>query len=192
MQCRYPPEWGEYRDRHANVTKNKRVVNAVKCCVCGTDYEPHAGRGRPSKYCSPACRKQAQRLRDKLGARPAATRKEQLDRAGHEDGVGEACEYSGDDIPANRRHDFDRLAARKLDDDRETVLRRSQRKLQQVIDDPDTPKAAIAKLVETLIDVTAKLEAVKDEDGGGDDLLDLFANNQEEAEHDDTIGAEIV
>ena len=92
----------------------------------------------------------------------------------------------------NRRHDFDRLADRKLDDDRETVLRRSQRKLQQVIDDPDTPKAAIAKLVETLIDVTAKLDAVKEEDGGGDDLLDLFADDPEEAINDDDVGAEIV
>lgn len=156
----------------------------MKCCVCGCEYQPHAGRGRPSKYCSPACRKQAQRLRDRIGARPAATRKEQ------EKALAGDIEYR--DVPPDRRHDFDRLADRKLDDDRETVLRRSQRKLQQVIDDPDTPKAAIAKLVETLIDVTAKLEAVKEEDGGGDDLLDLFADDPEEATHDDDVGTEIV
>ncbi len=158
----------------------------MKCCVCGTEYEPHAGRGRPSKYCSSACRKQAQRLRDKLGARPAATRKEQMGRA---DG---SWDHSGSDIPANRRREFDRLAARKLDDDRETVLRRSQRKLQQVIDDPGTPPTAIAKLTETLIAVTEKLDAVKDEDGGGDDLLGLFADDTEEVEHGDAVGAEIV
>lgn len=104
--------------------------------------------------------------------------------------LGDEFEYAGSDIPMNRRHDFDRLAARKMDDDTETVLRRSQRKLQQVIDDPETPASAVAKLTETLISVTKELDALK-EDAGGDDLLALLAK-PDDSEVDDDVGAEII
>lgn len=157
----------------------------MKCVICGKEFTPSANARRKPKYCSAACKQKAYELRKKMGAKPVKT-------GGRTPGRVLSDEFGcrGDDIPMSRRHEFDRMAARKMDDDTETVLRRSQRKLQMVIDDPDTPATAVAKLTETLISVTKELDAIK-EDSGGDDLLALLTQ-PEGSEADDDIGAEII
>lgn len=157
----------------------------MKCAICRKEFTPNPNARRKPKYCSGACKQKAYELRKKIGAKPVNVGGRTPEMV-----LGDGFEYAGSDIPMNRRHDFDRLAARKMDDDTETVLRRSQRKLQQVIDDPETPANAVAKLTETLISVTKELDALK-EDAGGDDLLALLAK-PDDSEVDDDVGAEII
>lgn len=157
----------------------------MKCAICGNEFVSNPNARRTPKYCSNACRQKAYKLRKKMGAQPVRTGGRTPKNV-----LADDFEYVGHDVPMTRRHDFDNLAERKLDDDLEIVLRRSQRKLQQVIDDDLTPPNAIAKLTETLVAVTEKLDALKRDDGG-DDLLALLAR-PEDSEVDDDVGAEII
>lgn len=155
----------------------------MKCVICGKEFTPSPNARRKPKYCSGACKQKAYELRKKMGAKPVKTGGRTPKRVLSDD-------FDCSDIPMSHRHEFDRLADRKMDDDTETVLRRSQRKLQMVLDDPATPASAVAKLTEALISVTKELDALK-ENAGGDDLLALL-EQPEDSEVDDDIGAEII
>ncbi len=77
-----------------------------------------------------------------------------------------------------------------LDEPIETTLRRSKAKLQQVIDDPDTPPGAISSLTKMLIEVSEKLEAAKKDQPSGLDLL--AAEPATHTESEERHGAQII
>lgn len=173
----------------------------MKCCICDKEITT-PWTGRKPKYCSDACRKQAQRMRTKIKAKPESPcprRKKTAPAppAPHDekplvDGDGgDRFEYAGRDIPTNRRHTWDAAALeRDLDEPIETTLRRSKAKLQQVIDDPDTPPGAISSLTKMLIEVSEKLEAAKKDQPSGLDLLASEPATHTESE--ERHGAQII
>ncbi|RYQ36301.1 hypothetical protein PG2003B_1138 [Bifidobacterium pseudolongum subsp. globosum] len=143
----------------------------MKCCVCGKEYET-SRRGRPSKYCSKNCAKRAERMRKKIGARPAATKKERL------------APLSAD------RHAFEAQMEREMDEPLEKTLRRLRARLRQVIDDPATPPTALAGLSKELVSVSNQLMQIT----GANAAIDLFADDSEDEEANDDVdvGAEII
>lgn len=156
----------------------------MKCAICGTEFAPNPNSKRKPKYCSPACKQRAYKLRKNIGAKPI-TKKTVTPKQALADDFG--C--SGGDIPMNR-HEFNRRMEREMDEPLETTLRRSKAKLQQVIDDPDTNPNCIAQLTKTLIEVSEKLEAIT---GASDTMPDLLADDDEESEMiDDGLGAQII
>ena len=156
----------------------------MKCAICGTEFAPNPNSKRKPKYCSPACKQRAYKLRKNIGAKPI-TKKTITPKQALADDFG--C--SGGDIPLNR-HEFNRRMEREMDEPLETTLRRSKAKLQQVIDDPDTAPNCIAPLTKALIEVSEKLEAIT---GASDTMPDLLADDDEESEMiDDGLGAQII
>lgn len=156
----------------------------MKCAICGTEFAPNPNSKRKPKYCSPACKQRAYKLRKNIGAKPI-TKKTITPKQALSDDFG----YSGGAIPMNR-HEFNRRMEREMDEPLETTLRRSKAKLQQVIDDPDTTPNCIAQLTKTLIEVSEKLEAIT---GASDTMPDLLADDDEESEMiDDGLGAQII
>lgn len=156
----------------------------MKCAICGAEFAPNPNSKRKQKYCSPACKQRAYKLRKNIGAKPI-TKKTITPKQALADDFG----YSGGDIPMNR-HEFNRRMEREMDEPLETTLRRSKAKLQQVIDDPDTNPNCIAQLTKTLIEVSEKLEAIT---GASDTMPDLLADDDEESEMiDDGLGAQII
>ncbi len=158
----------------------KEAVMIMRCCVCGTELQ-YSGHGKKPRYCSSSCRVKAKRMRDKIGARPAATKKEKAVLAGDD------FEYKDRDIPANRRHDVDLAFERKMDEPLETTLRRNRARLQKAIDDPDCPPAALAALSKQLIAVSRELMEIR----GSDDVLAML-DDDNEVIHDDEFRAEAV
>lgn len=173
----------------------------MKCCICNTEITS-PWSGRKPKYCSKRCRDKAYYLRKKMGAKaesPCPRRKKPAPAppAPHDekplvDGDGgDRFEYTGRDIPSNRHHTWDAAALeRDLDEPIETTLRRSKAKLQQVIDDPDTPPGAISSLTKMLIEVSEKLEAAKKDQPSGLDLL--AAEPATHTESEERHGAQII
>lgn len=180
----------------------------MKCCICDKEITA-PWTGRKPKYCSGACRKHAQRIRTKIGAKPESPcpRRKRVtpqqspkprDEQPLVDDTGDGFEYAGRDIPSNRLYDpanrhWDAAAMeREMDEDLEVTLRRSKNKLQRVIDDPDTPPGAISSLTKVLIEVSEKLEAVKKDKPAGLDLLAgtpaASTKQESEAQH----GAQII
>lgn len=151
----------------------------MQCCVCGAPLQ-YSGHGKRPRYCSSSCRVKAKRMRDKIGARPAATKKEKA-------ALADNFEYKDRDIPANRRHDFDLAFERKMDEPLETTLRRNRARLQQAVDDPACPPAALAALSKQLIAVSRELMEIR----GSDDVLAML-DDDDEVIHDDEFRAEAV
>lgn len=157
----------------------------MKCAICGTEFAPNPNSKRKPKYCSPACKQRAYKLRKNIGAKPITKKTITPKQA-----LADDFEYLGDDIPMNR-HEFNRRMEREMDEPLEATLRRSKAKLQQVIDDPDTTPNCIAQLTKALIEVSEKLEAIT---GGTDTMPDLLAADdaEESEEIDDGLGAQII
>lgn len=170
---------GAQQSLHETI-RNEKAVMTMQCCVCGAELQ-YSGHGKKPRYCSSSCRVKAKRMRDKIGARPAATKKEKAALA------GDHFEYKGRDIPANRRHDVDLAFERKMDEPLETTLRRNRARLQRAIDDPDCPPAALAALSKQLIAVSHELMEVR----GSDDVLAIL-DDDDEVMHDDEFKAETV
>lgn len=156
----------------------------MKCAICKHEFTPSPDAKRPPKYCSDACKQKAYRLRKSIGAKPITKKTVTPKKV-----LADEFEYSGDDIPMNP-HAFNRRMEREMDEPFETTLRRSKAKLQQVIDEPDTPPNCIAQLTKALIEVSEKLEAIT---GATDTMPDLLAADDEESEEiDDGLGAQII
>ena len=156
----------------------------MKCAICGTEFAPNPNSKRKPKYCSPACKQRAYKLRKNIGAKPITKKTITPKQA-----LADDFEYQGDDIPLNR-HAFNRRMEREMDEPLETTLRRSKNKLQAVIDDPATTANCIAQLTRTLVEVSEKLEAIT---GADRRMPDLFADPQDESEMiDDELGAQII
>ncbi|MEE1295694.1 MAG: hypothetical protein UHD09_02320 [Bifidobacterium sp.] len=111
-------------------------------------------------------------MRKKIGARPAATKKEKLTPLSAE------------------RHAFEAQMEREMDEPLEKTLRRLRARLRQVIDDPATPPTALAGLSKELVSVSNQLMQIT----GANAAIDLFADNSEdeEATDDVDVGAEII
>ncbi|RYQ68784.1 hypothetical protein [Bifidobacterium pseudolongum] len=156
----------------------------MKCAICGAEFAPNPNSKRKPKYCSPACKQRAYKLRKNIGAKPITKKTITPKQA-----LADDFEYSGD-IPMNR-HAFNRRMEREMDEPLEATLRRSKNRLQKIIDDRDTPPNCIAQLTKTLIEVSEKLEAIT---GGADMLPDLLAADdaEESEEIDDGLGAQII
>lgn len=148
----------------------KGVKLVVKCCVCDKEFTPHNKRGPTPKYCSKTCAKRAERMRKKIGARPAATNKERN-------------EYLSAD-----RHAFEAQMEREMDEPLEKTLRSLRAKLKKVIHDPATPPNALAALSKELVSVSTQLMQIT----GANAAIDLFADVDEEATNDSEVGAEII
>jgi hypothetical protein len=139
----------------------------MKCLECGREFRP-SGRGKPSKYCSGACKAKAYRRRKKNGevvAVPKPTQAKENDPAG---------------IPELDRRSFERM----MDDSFEDVLRHNRDRLRAALDDISTPANALPAISRQLIAVSERLENMQ----GGGGLFD----DDDVTEVSEDVGASIV
>lgn len=145
----------------------------MKCRICGAEFRPTQGGGRPQKYCSAKCRNKA-----KVAARRANNTGAVQDRP--------KPEHDKPETPKElTRVEFKRM----MDDSLEDVLRTNRDVLAHALTDPGTPANALAAISRQLIAVTERLDQLE----GGDPLLDLTADADESEEMNVAgTGAEII
>ena len=145
----------------------------MKCRICGSEFRPTQGGGRPQKYCSAKCRNKAKVMARKgSGAKP--------DKA--------KPEHDKPEPPKElTRVEFKRM----MDDSLEDVLRTNRDVLARALTDPGTPPNALAAISRQLIAVTERLDQLE----GGDPLLgipgDTMGSDEFNAEGT-AAGAEII
>ena len=140
----------------------------MECLECGRQFRP-SGHGKPSKYCSGACKAKAYRRRKKNGevvAEPTPKRAEAESLARG---------------PELDRRSFERM----MDDSFEDVLRHNRDRLRAALDDISTPANALPAISRQLIAISERLENMH---GGGG----LFDADDEVAEAVEDVGAQIV
>lgn len=143
----------------------------MKCRICGSEFRPTQGGGRPQKYCSAKCRNKAKVLARKgTGVKPDSPKPE----------------HDKTEAPKElTRVEFKRM----MDDSLEDVLRTNRDVLAHALTDPGTPANALAAISRQLIAVTERLDQLE----GGDPLLDLTADTDESEEMNAAgTGAEII
>ena len=143
----------------------------MKCRICGSEFRPTQGGGRPQKYCSAKCRNKA-----KVMARKGS-------------GVKPDSAKLGPDKPETpnelTRGEFKRM----MDDSLEDVLRTNRDVLARALTDPGTPANALPAISRQLIAVTERLDQLE----GGDPLLDLTVPADESEEMNAAgTGSEII
>lgn len=148
----------------------------MECRICGAEFRPTQGGGRPQKYCSAKCRNKA-----KVAAR----------RAKDTDDVQSSPKPEHDKSEAPKeltRVEFKRM----MDDSLEDVLRTNRDVLSRALTSPDTPANALAAISRQLIAVTERLDQLE----GGDPLLgipgDTMGSDEFNAEGTAAAGAEII
>ncbi|KFJ02648.1 hypothetical protein [Bifidobacterium thermacidophilum] len=143
----------------------------MKCRICGSEFRPTQGGGRPQKYCSAKCRNKA-----KVMARKGASAKPDSPKP----------EHDKTEAPKELTSvEFKRM----MDDSLEDVLRTNRDVLAHALTDPGTPANALAAISRQLIAVTERLDQLE----GGDPLLDLTTDTDESEEMDAAgTGAEII
>lgn len=124
----------------------------MKCCICGNEIPPRKNsRGRPSKYCSQACRKAAQRLRNKIGAVPPEPKH----------GKTTVRVSVSPDVDADiDEQTFERMRDGRVLDE----LRFNRDVLHKALADPGTSPAALAAISKQLIDVCQRIESIETAD----------------------------
>ena len=143
----------------------------MKCRICGSEFRPKQGGGKPQKYCSAKCRNKA-----KVMARKGSTVKP--DSAKPEPDKPETPNEL-------TRGEFKRM----MDDSLEDVLRTNRDVLARALTDPGTPANALAAISRQLIAVTERIDQLE----GGDLLLDLTGDADESEEMNAAgTGAEII
>lgn len=143
----------------------------MKCMICGSEFRPKQGGGRPQKYCSAKCRNKAKVMARKgAGIKPDSPK----------------TEHGKPETPKElTRVEFRRM----MDDSLEDVLRTNRDVLAHALTDPGTPANALAAISRQLIAVTERLDQLE----GGDPLLDLTAEADESEEMNAAgTGAEII
>ena len=143
----------------------------MKCRICGSEFRPKQGGGRPQKYCSAKCRNKAKVMARKgTGIKPDSPKQE----------------HDKPEAPKElTRVEFKRM----MDDSLEDVLRTNRDVLAHALTDPGTPANALAAISRQLIAVTERLDQLE----GGDPLLDLAADADESEEMNAAgTGAEII
>lgn len=143
----------------------------MKCRICGSEFRPKQGGGRPQKYCSAKCRNKA-----KVMARKGTSIKPDSPKP----------EHDKTEAPKElTRIEFKRM----MDDSLEDVLRTNRDVLAHALTDPGTPANALAAISRQLIAVTERLDQLE----GGDPLLDLTTDTDESEEMNAAgTGAEII
>lgn len=145
----------------------------MKCRICGSDFRPKQGGGRPQKYCSAKCRNKAKVMARKgTGIKPDSPKPE----------------HDKSEAPKElTRVEFKRM----MDDSLEDVLRTNRDVLAHALTDPDTPANALAAISRQLIAVTERLDQLE----SGDPLLgipgDTMGSDEFNAEGT-AAGAEII
>lgn len=152
------------------------------CAFCGIELAP--SKQGTAKYCSKKCRQNAANERKRKMAN--------IPRRGHPkkqpgERIGQRMVQPAD-IPQEPHAFADRME-REMDQTLEQTLRHNRARLQAVIDDDATPPTALAKLVEAVVSVTEKLEAIT---GAGGTSVDLLADDGEDDEVTDELGAAII
>ena len=132
----------------------------MKCRICGSEFRPKQGGGKPQKYCSAKCRNKA-----KVMARKGVNAKQDSPKPGH-------------DKPEATKELTSVEFKRMMDDSLEDVLRTNRDVLAHALTDPGTPANALAAISRQLIAVTERLDQLE----GGDPLLDLTADADESEE----------
>lgn len=143
----------------------------MKCRICGSEFRPTQGGGRPQKYCSAKCRNKAKVMARKgTGIKPDSPKPE----------------HDKPEAPKElTRIEFKRM----MDDSLEDVLRTNRDVLAHALTDPGTPANALAAISRQLIAVTERLDQLE----GGDPLLDLTTDTDESEEMNAAgTGAEII
>ena len=140
----------------------------MECLECGREFRP-SGHGKPSKYCSGACRAKAYRRRKKNGevvAEPTPKR------------MGAKMPVRSPELD---RRSFERM----MDDSFEDVLRHNRDRLREALDDISTPANALPAISRQLIAISERLENLQ---GGGG----LFDDADDVTEVSEDVGASIV
>lgn len=147
----------------------------MKCRICGADFRPTQGGGRPQKYCSAKCRNKA-----KVAARRAKDTGDAQNNPKPEHDKPEAPKEL-------TRVEFKRM----MDDSLEDVLRTNRDVLSRALTSPDTPPNALPAISRQLVAVTERLDQLE----GGDPLLgipgDTMGSDEFNAEGT-AAGAEII
>lgn len=134
----------------------------MECLECGKEFRP-SGHGKPSKYCSGACKAKAYRRRKKNGGTVSGTPEPRPERAAKTEARPKPAELD--------RRSFERM----MDEPLEDVLRKQRDRLQAAMDDISTPANALAPISRQIIAISERLESMS---GGGD----LFAESDDETE----------
>ena len=140
----------------------------MECLECGREFRP-SGHGKPSNYCSGACRAKAYRRRKKNGevvAEPTPKR------------MGAKMPVRSPELD---RRSFERM----MDDSFEDVLRHNRDRLREALDDISTPANALPAISRQLIAISERLENMR---GGGG----LFDEADDVTEVSEDVGASIV
>ena len=140
----------------------------MECLECGREFRP-SGHGKPSKYCSGACRAKAYRRRKKNGEVVAEPTPKRM--------VAKMPVRS----PELDRRSFERM----MDDSFEDVLRHNRDRLREALDDISTPANALPAISRQLIAISERLENMR---GGGG----LFDEADDVTEVSEDVGASIV
>ena len=143
----------------------------MKCRICGSEFRPKQGGGRPQKYCSAKCRNKAKVMARKgAGTKPDSPKPER-------------------DKPEAPKELTSVEFKRMMDDGLEDVLRTNRDVLAHALTDPGTPANALAAISRQLIAVTERLDQLE----GSDPLLDLTGDADESEEMNAAgTGAEII
>lgn len=138
----------------------------MKCKSCGK-FIRWNGHGRQPSYCSPACRKNAQRARQRR-PQPADEDKPKLKKKNGK--LTLTIPGAADQIT---RQSFDRMMDGKVEDE----LRFVKQVLHDTMANPSTPANALAALGKELITVS---QTLADLDSDDDPLKELESTNDEE------------
>ncbi|MGO5318887.1 hypothetical protein [Bifidobacterium boum] len=145
----------------------------MKCRICGSEFRPTQGGGRPQKYCSAKCRNKAKVMARKNPAVKPDSGKPEHDKP---------------EAPKElTRAEFKHM----MDDSLEDVLRMNRDVLSRALTSPDTPPNALPAISRQLVAVTERLDQLE----GVDPLLgipgDTMGSDEFNAEGT-AAGAEII
>lgn len=119
----------------------------MQCPMCGNEI-PKKHRGRPSRFCSPACRKAAERARRKIGAVPPPPKNP---KPTVKVSVSKTVDAELDKASFERMRDGTML----------DTLRFNRDVLAKALRDPDTPPSALAAISKQHVDVCRQIEQLE-------------------------------
>lgn len=119
----------------------------MQCPMCGKEI-PKKHRGRPSHFCSAACRKAAERERKKIGAVPPPPKNP---KPTVKVSVSKSVDAELD------KETFERMRDGSLLD----TLRFNRDILQKALSSPDTPPSALAAISKQHVDVCRQIDQLE-------------------------------